>query len=127
LSSWHDGAQHPLSVRINNIKASQGIIQIAVYESKASFISEEYSIRKSCKANGATSIDFTLKMPYDYYAIKIFHDINKNGKLDTGVLKLPTEPTGFSNNPKRGMNPPKYEEVRFGFSKDLKSIQIDLQ
>ena len=45
------------------------------------------------------------------FAIGAHHDRNANEKLDKNALGLPTEPYGFSNNPKRGFGPPSYEEV----------------
>ncbi len=47
------------------------------------------------------------------YAIQVFHDANRNGKLDfRRVIPIPTEGVGVSNNHER-MGPPKYDKAEF--------------
>lgn len=60
------------------------------------------------------------------FAIGAHHDRNVNEKLDKNALGMPTEPYGFSNNPKRGFGPPSYEEaaVRVGGEIELGSEPI---
>lgn len=60
------------------------------------------------------------------FAIGAHHDRNANEKLDKNALGMPTEPYGFSNNPKRGFGPPSYEEaaVKVGGGIELGSEPI---
>ncbi len=46
------------------------------------------------------------------YAIVIFQDINKNGKLDTHLFGIPKEPFGFSNNPRLLKGPPSFKDCQ---------------
>ncbi|MBL7963267.1 MAG: DUF2141 domain-containing protein [Flavobacteriales bacterium] len=52
-------------------------------------------------------------LPPGQWAIKVFVDDNTNGKLDTNILGIPTEPYGFSNNAMRPMGPPYLADATF--------------
>ncbi|MFM8401595.1 MAG: DUF2141 domain-containing protein, partial [Pirellula sp.] len=72
-----------------------------------------------------------LKEPQVRWAVSAHHDKNSNDKLDKSPLGIPTEPYGFSNNPKRGFGPPKFDDVSFSIdSSDSASnhrIEIKIQ
>ncbi|MDR2086592.1 MAG: DUF2141 domain-containing protein, partial [Dysgonamonadaceae bacterium] len=53
------------------------------------------------------------------YAVSIFHDENDNYKLDTGMFGIPVEKTGFSNNAKGVMGPPKFKDCVVKIEEDL--------
>ena len=40
------------------------------------------------------------RLPYGVYAVSLFHDENRNGKLDCRFLKIPTEGTAFPTTPR---------------------------
>lgn len=44
-------------------------------------------------------------------AVSAYHDENENKTLDKNSLGIPTERYGFSQNPKRGFGPPKFQEA----------------
>lgn len=73
----------------------------------------------------------TAKVLFDYlkpgkYAVKLFHDENGNGKMDTNFLSIPTEGYGFSNNALGVLNmPPEFDEMLF-YAIDDTSINIKL-
>jgi len=53
----------------------------------------------------ASKKEITVKIPNlkpGEYAIAIIQDLNKNKKLDRNILKIPTEPYGFSGKWKKG-------------------------
>ncbi len=47
------------------------------------------------------------------YAVAVVYDKNENGKLDTGLFRIPKEEIGFSNNAKARFGPAKWEDARF--------------
>ncbi|MCH8568181.1 MAG: DUF2141 domain-containing protein [Balneolales bacterium] len=47
------------------------------------------------------------------WAVRIFHDENKNGKLDTNFLGMPREGYGFSNNVRGRFGPPSFDSRLF--------------
>ena len=52
------------------------------------------------------------------YAIAVFHDENRNGKLDT-FMGIPKEGYGFSLNPPVEMHAPHFAECQFDVAADV--------
>lgn len=50
------------------------------------------------------------------YSVSVFYDQDNNGKLNTGFLRIPKEPVGFSNNVKGRFGPPGFDKTSFYFS-----------
>jgi uncharacterized protein (DUF2141 family) len=52
------------------------------------------------------------------WAVSAHHDKNNNDQLDKNAFGIPTEPYGFSKNPKRGFGPPAFDEACFSIGPD---------
>jgi uncharacterized protein (DUF2141 family) len=61
------------------------------------------------------------------YAVAVFHDENENGKLDTGFLGIPTEPTGASNDARGSMGPPKFKDAQFNYTGGNLTLKVKLE
>jgi len=61
-----------------------------------------------------------------FYAVSVFHDENMNQKLDKNFVGVPKEGYGASNNPKKKMGPPSFEETKFQLSGMEQSLEIKL-
>jgi uncharacterized protein (DUF2141 family) len=55
----------------------------------------------------------TDALPAGDYAIRVMHDVNGNGELDSNLVGMPKEPWGMSNNARGNFGPPKFEDARF--------------
>jgi uncharacterized protein (DUF2141 family) len=75
--------------------------------------------------NQQVTVSFT-DLAAGKYAVKVFHDENNNGKMDTGMFGIPKEKWGVSNNVKVIMSAPKIEEMIFDLNTD-KTISITLK
>jgi len=64
-------------------------------------------------------------LPAGIYAISVFHDENMNQKLDKNFVGVPKEGYGASNNPKKKMGPPTFEEANFQLN-GAQSLEIKL-
>ena len=67
-----------------------------------------------------------FELPDGIYAIGLYVDSNKNEKLDTNFLGIPTEQFGFSNNAKGRFGPPSFESASFELDA-FKEISINLE
>ena len=47
------------------------------------------------------------------YGVKLFHDVNGDGKMDTNIVGFPTEPFGFSNDAPIRLGPPSFADAAF--------------
>ena len=61
------------------------------------------------------------------YAISAFHDANANGTLDTGLLGIPREGVGASNDAKGRFGPPKFDAAKFRFAGGRMEMKITIQ
>ena len=114
-----------ISIKISGFENDKGDCWFAldnsetVYESKDSvFIGKILPI-----INRGVSLKID-SLEYGYYAIKVFHDENCNGKLDKNFLGIPTEDYGYSNNVIGWFGPPKWEKARFLFNQRKINIEI---
>ena len=62
-----------------------------------------------------------------HYAIKLFHDQNDDGELDTDLFGIPSEPYGFSNNASDPFSAPEWTEAKFRVSDPNTEHRISLE
>lgn len=105
-----------ITLEVSNIKVTEGSLLVAVFSSEASYNQggEPVAYSQVPATSKSLSIDFP-ELADGEYAIKLYHDENSNGKLDTNFVGIPTEGYGFSNNGGR-FGPPSFADARFGVS-----------
>jgi uncharacterized protein (DUF2141 family) len=65
-------------------------------------------------------------LAYGEYAVRVFHDENKNEVIDTNILGIPTEDYGYSNNASSWFGPPSWDKAKFIFNKPEMTIEIEV-
>ena len=119
-----------LTVRVTGARNNKGQIAIALFQSESGFPGDSSkAVRlQQAKIDAQTqSAEFVLQgIPYGVYAVSVFHDENMNGKLDKNLVGAPKEGYGASNNPKKRMGPPQFEEAKFSLNQPEQSIEIKL-
>jgi uncharacterized protein (DUF2141 family) len=65
-------------------------------------------------------------LPQGAYAVYVFHDENLNGKMDTNFVGMPVEGYGMSNNPKKRMGRPSFDETNFQMNQPKCAIEIKM-
>lgn len=87
-----------LTLNITDIPENETKIFIAVYDNEKNFDRKANPLVSMVVEPEADTILVTFNnILMGVYAIAVFQDINNNGKLDTGMLKIPKEPFGISN------------------------------
>lgn len=118
LGSLFSSAQNvSLTVSITGLKNSTGVVQVGLFNSEKKFLRASYKTISSEIKDKKATVTF-VNIPKGNYAISIFHDENKNGKLEKNFMGIPTEDYACSNNAKGFMGPPKYEDAQFDLNKD---------
>ena len=94
--------------------APQGQIMVAVFNSEANYGGEGQPVQVAMldAAAGQTSITFD-GLPDGDYAVRAFHDLNGDGKMNTNPFGMPTEPYAFSNNAVGNMGPASWDRAKF--------------
>jgi uncharacterized protein (DUF2141 family) len=118
-----------IHVRVLDIRNSTGTVACALFESKAGFPTEFLSsatnvmVIKIRKAQARCTFE---EIPPGTYAIGVIHDENMNGKLDTGVLGIPTEGYGFSNDARELLRAPSFAAASFKYDGQNLDLTIKL-
>ncbi len=102
-----------LTVTLDGMKTDEGSLVYAMWSGPEGWL-EDNTVREGSVPieNGSSVLHFP-ELPYGEYAISVYHDRNSNGKLDTGMFRIPKEPLGTSNDAKIRFGPPKYEDAVF--------------
>ncbi len=106
-------AQASLTVEIVNLESDKGVVIVALLDEQEETIKDKTS---EIKENTCTVVFNDLKD--GSYAIRLFHDENSNGELDTNFIGIPKEGFGFSNDAFGKFGPKKFPEWLFEVSGD---------
>jgi uncharacterized protein (DUF2141 family) len=117
-------AQNRLTIVVDGVEKLKGQILVGVYDSTEFLRRPTYS--EIVKADSDEVTIVIDSVAYGNYAVSIFHDENDNYKLDVGQFGIPIEKTGFSNNAKGKMGPPKFKDCAVKIKEDS-VIYITLQ
>ncbi len=115
-----------LTLNITNIEKIKGDMSIALFDNGDKFPGRSncyFGINLPVTLNELTYV--FKDIPRGTYAIAIYHDIDKNGKMNTNWIGIPNEPYGFSNDAMGKMGPPKFEDASFEVTSDLE-VSISL-
>jgi uncharacterized protein (DUF2141 family) len=118
-----------LFVRIEGVRASQGLIAVTLYPDDAHrFLARHGSlyVGRSPAHAGVTRACIYVPKP-GIYAIAVYHDANANRRLDRNIIGFPTEAGGFSNNPSTILGLPSFHSTRFRVRESGDEITIRLR
>jgi uncharacterized protein (DUF2141 family) len=108
---------HQLMIIIRNLKTDNGVIMLELVNENNETIRQTMGQIE----NGIATIEFN-ELDKGSYAIRYYHDENKNGKMDTNKYGIPKEKYGFSNNARGFMGPPKMKKMLFAVEGDTKML-----
>jgi uncharacterized protein (DUF2141 family) len=104
-------AQNSIEVEISNFASDSGVAQIGLFNTESSFLDKVYK-GKAVKIKDRKAVATFTNIPDGTYAISVFHDKNKDEKLNT-FLGIPTENYAASNNAPSKFGPPKWKDAKF--------------
>ena len=94
-----------LAVMIDGVKKASGMLLVAVMSEAAwdgkdkPLAVRKVAAQEAIDGKGQITVKFA-DLAEGSYAVAVIHDVNGNHKLDTGLMGIPTESYGNSNNPK---------------------------
>lgn len=124
--TFRNDDSYTLTIEIENLRNSKGVVQVALYNKDSSIPDEHYTnywkIKKVSITNEKAAVTFS-SLPSGNYAVNILHDENSNGKIDKGLI-LPKEGIGFSNYSSIGLtNRPNFKKASFELTQN-KTIKV---
>ncbi len=116
-----------IEISVQNIDAGRGQIVADLHDSDPAHFLKRFIGKVFVPAN-APIVKFcmTVSAPGDY-AIALYQDKNSDRRLDKGALGIPSEPIGFSNNPRIKLAPPSYQQAAFHVGAEGTRLIINLR
>jgi uncharacterized protein (DUF2141 family) len=107
-------ARAVLSVRFEGLRSPRGAVMVALFDNEAAYAKGAAPLRvaKISAVGADIRVTFADLKP-GAFAIKAFHDLNGDGKLDMGLFGIPTEPVAFSNDARATTRPPSWAQAAF--------------
>ena len=115
-----------LTVTVTNVATEDGQVRIAVYDEET-WLDTERRVAREFVAPLSTTVSATFELPPGTYAVAVLHDVNGNGRMDYGFMRMPKEPYGFSNGVVPRFGPPKFDDSAFAIADDDVDITIELR
>ena len=102
----------PLTVTLENIQKQSGEIRLGIYD--ADGYDSGAAISGADVAADAATVSVTVEgLAPGEYGIKLYHDVNGDGQMNTNPFGMPTEPFAFSNNAVGRFGPAKWDAAKF--------------
>jgi len=119
-----------LTIHVTGARNAKGKIRAALFQDSKGFPNDPSRAVQTQAADIdphilSAQVAFT-DLHDGVYAVSVFHDENENQKLDKDFVGIPKEGYGASNNPKKKMGPPSFEEARFRLSTSQQSMEVKL-
>ncbi|MEM8769374.1 MAG: DUF2141 domain-containing protein [Pseudomonadota bacterium] len=112
-----------LRVTIDNITSDQGELLVAIVASEAAFNgSGTPTLSVKLPPREERLFFSTNALPRGTYGIRVMHDENGNGEMDSNLVGMPTEGWGFSNNAMGNFGPPGWQDVRFELTDEIEQV-----
>lgn len=121
------GGQATLVVKITGLRSGKGQVKIAVFNSAEKWLGEQPVYSSTISVESHTVLWKINDIPYGDYGIAVFHDENKNGKMDKNLLGIPAEAYGFSNNVRVTFGPPTWEKAKFVVKGATTDVSIEVK
>ncbi|MDP3495044.1 MAG: DUF2141 domain-containing protein [Hyphomonadaceae bacterium] len=106
-----DPAKAQLTLTVTGIKDHKGALMIAIYD-QAGYDADK-QVAASMLPVSADTATTTFELPAGQYGIKLFHDVDGDGKMGANPFGMPIEPFAFSNNAPAQFGPAKWDAAKF--------------
>jgi len=118
-------ALFPVEVVVTNVKKAVGTMRVAIC-TRQTFLKDCAPYEANAPARVPTTTVVVNGLPPGEYAAQVFQDENDNHEVDRGLLGVPREGIGFSNDAPIKMASPKFNDAAFQVSGPT-SIRITLR
>jgi len=119
-------AEINVAVHVSGIEKQSGAVYAGLYDASGWKGGHFIMAVHVPVTSGDITLDLTAPAP-GRYAIRLFHDLNGNGKLDKNFFGIPQEPYAFSNNASGSMGPPDFDAAAFDVTAEGAKQEIHMQ
>lgn len=101
-----------LTVTIEGIADAKGSIMLGLFD-EAAYNGDGAVNGASLKVEGDSVTTVFEGLEPGEYAVRLYHDLNDDGEMNTNPFGMPTEPYAFSNDAKGRFGPATWEDAKF--------------
>src|SRR4051812_19924002 len=117
-----------LTIRVVDLRNHKGQLIFGVFDSEKGFPSSEHDARNwQVRTIDADTVEFTCELPPGKYGASVLHDENKNNKMDTNAVGIPSEGYAVTNDPKPRFRAAKFSESQFDLPPEGKTLTMSMQ
>jgi uncharacterized protein (DUF2141 family) len=111
-------------VEMTDFESDRGLALVALFDRARGFPDGKHgSARRVAKIRrGKARVVFDRLRP-GTYAVAVLHDLDGDRQMDTNLVGAPAEGYGASNNAKRLLGPPEWNEARFALAAGQRVVQ----
>lgn len=116
-----------LTVNFTGVSKPGGAIMAGVFDSREDFDRDRPVQGVRIPVNGPRVSQTITGLRPGRYAIKAYHDVNGDGRMNTNPFGIPTEPYAASNNARSRMAPPAWADavINLVAGDNVHTIKID--
>lgn len=104
-------AQAAIEVTIVGFEDLRGDVRVGLFRDERDFLKKAIEGKVVPITADSVRVIFD-SLPPAGYAISVFHDSNRNGRLDTNGLGIPREGFAFGNNARGFFGPPSFDKAK---------------
>lgn len=119
-SALSDQNTFSLQVDVLGANPNSGAVIFSLFSSEEGFLKQPLVNRTSEVDNMGSASFIVPDLSPGRYAASAIYDEDQNGELNTGLLGIPKELVGFSNNVTGVFGPPKFEKAAFDLDSAMK-------
>ena len=115
-----------LTIRVDNVRNSAGVVHVDICP-QAQFLKDDCPYAGDAPARAGVTVVTIHGLPAGRYAAQVFHDENRNKKVDRALFGIPKEGVGFSNDARISLGPPKWADAVFVFDGQEQAIGLKMR
>jgi len=115
-----------LTVHISNVRNAKGNVHVDICPEKQ-FLGDDCVYVGDAQAHAGVVSVTVQNLPPGHYAAQVFHDENRNKKVDRALFGIPKEGIGFSNDARISLGPPKWADAKFDFNGQPQTISLKMR
>jgi uncharacterized protein (DUF2141 family) len=117
-----------LTIKVLKVSPQGGDLRVALYDEATYQNDDAEPVAGKVVPARAPETDVVLEgIAPGTYAVKLFQDVNRNGKFDLSWLGVPLEKFGFSNDAQPLLSEPGFGRTKFNLAPGANTIIIHLQ
>jgi uncharacterized protein (DUF2141 family) len=110
----HETSAQPTRLTLSfETGAQSGSVMVSLFDSETAYAGGTPLRRAQVDVAGGARTAIFNDLPPGTYAVKAFHDVNGDGRMNANPFGIPIEPVAFSNNAPPNMGAPKWDRTHF--------------